>query len=784
MRRAYKIAGVAGVLALVGATIVFGPLVRAKARAAAEERGMEVAIGSVRPGPGRIWLRGISVTLPQVPSVSLELDAVEVRVGPLLDVKSIRVHGGRVQVKGTLQTVRQELDDYRSKRRAATGGAASRRELSVDGIDLTWEDIEEGAEPQHAWGLRYSRDSEGESFDADLVRASYAGVALALSRGSLRLDSERRLSRVGSEGATLELDTARVQPLRRAIATEQEEPAKQPQDGPPAAPTQKKPSAVKEPKPPSLLERRFPLDAGRPGRIVELVQSLARGLELALPAKGEVDLNGVKLRLRHRGERLALGPVRVSVTHDGKLASLNVVPSAEAKQPLRVALKLPLSPGEVELSVAGGPVPLATLGMERGDLGIQNLDEATLELDATLRIAKDGSKLHGFGHGKVAHLNLEQKWLAPKPVRQLEVGFRGRGSMAVDGSRVDVEEGELSLGKVRTEAKGFVRRSAGKNGERLQLVLEGGVPLASCQTMLDSLPEGLAPLLRDMQASGTFTMSGRLELDTDKPADVVTRWDVGNQCRITATPADVSPQRFKSTWTREVRGGDGRLVQIQSGPGTASWTPRSAISKHMDTAVLICEDGHFFGHNGFDEEAIRNSIRENLKAGKFLRGASTISMQLAKNLYLPRDKTLSRKLQEAVLTLLLEQQLTKDEILELYLNVIEYGPGIYGIGPAAAYYFNAAPHQLSLGQSLYLASVLPNPKRHYFGADGRVTPGWMGYLRKLMRIGYKIRRVSEAELGDALLEEVTFKVPYSPRLPSDEEEVPADPFETTPAPAP
>jgi membrane peptidoglycan carboxypeptidase len=162
-----------------------------------------------------------------------------------------------------------------------------------------------------------------------------------------------------------------------------------------------------------------------------------------------------------------------------------------------------------------------------------------------------------------------------------------------------------------------------------------------------------------------------------------------------------------------------------------------------------------------------------VKAGKFVRGASTISMQLAKNLYLSRDKTLSRKLQEAVLTMLLEQELGKDQILELYLNVIEFGPGIYGIGAAAQHYFNASPSQLSLGQSLYLASILPSPTRQYFGAEGQVTPGWMGYLRKLMRIAVKIHRITDEELEDALREQVTFKVPYSPRLPADGEEAPS-----------
>ena len=123
--------------------------------------------------------------------------------------------------------------------------------------------------------------------------------------------------------------------------------------------------------------------------------------------------------------------------------------------------------------------------------------------------------------------------------------------------------------------------------------------------------------------------------------------------------------------------------------------PLSAISKFMEVAVLTTEDGGFHRHHGFDHEAIRNSIRENLRRRKFVRGASTISMQLAKNLYLDRGKNLSRKLQEAVLTMYLEQELTKEQILELYLNVVEFGPLIYGIGPAARYYFDASAPPIS-----------------------------------------------------------------------------------------
>jgi membrane peptidoglycan carboxypeptidase len=190
----------------------------------------------------------------------------------------------------------------------------------------------------------------------------------------------------------------------------------------------------------------------------------------------------------------------------------------------------------------------------------------------------------------------------------------------------------------------------------------------------------------------------------------------------------------------------------------------------MATAIVICEDAGFFRHRGFDARAIENSIKDNLKTGRFLRGASTVSMQLAKNLYLSRDKTVARKLQEAVLTLFLEQELSKEQILEIYFNVIEYGPGLYGIGPAARHYFATTPDQLTLGQSLYLASILPNPRHQHFSSSGEVTEGWMRYLHKLMQIALKIRRVDEQQLEEALAERIVFRTPSTrpSLLPGDE----------------
>ena len=129
-------------------------------------------------------------------------------------------------------------------------------------------------------------------------------------------------------------------------------------------------------------------------------------------------------------------------------------------------------------------------------------------------------------------------------------------------------------------------------------------------------------------------------------------------------------------------------------------------------------------------------------------------MQLAKNLYLDRVKNLSRKLQEAVLTMYLEQELTKEQILELYLNVVEFGPMVYGIGPAARHYFNTSAAELSLGQALYISSILPNPKQQHFAAGGAVTPGWMSYLRKLMEIAHRRQRIDDEELDEGQRETV------------------------------
>lgn len=140
------------------------------------------------------------------------------------------------------------------------------------------------------------------------------------------------------------------------------------------------------------------------------------------------------------------------------------------------------------------------------------------------------------------------------------------------------------------------------------------------------------------------------------------------------------------------------------------WTPYERISRHAKLAVISSEDQKFAFHPGFDFEAIDAAIKAR-ERGKPLRGASTITQQVAKNLFLWPGQSFVRKGLEAYLTLLIELLWPKQRILEIYLNVAEFGPGVYGVGAAAPRFFRTDPANLTQGQSALLAAVLPNPKR-------------------------------------------------------------------------
>jgi monofunctional glycosyltransferase len=150
------------------------------------------------------------------------------------------------------------------------------------------------------------------------------------------------------------------------------------------------------------------------------------------------------------------------------------------------------------------------------------------------------------------------------------------------------------------------------------------------------------------------------------------------------------------------------------------WVPYKRISNHLKRAVIAAEDAKFVDHEGFDWDGLQKAYEKNLKKGKIVAGGSTISQQLAKNLFLSGRRTPWRKLEEALITVMLEKMMSKRRILEIYLNVIEWGNGIFGAEAAARHYYKTSAAGLSAVQAAKLAAMVPNPRYYdkYRGARG------------------------------------------------------------------
>jgi len=194
------------------------------------------------------------------------------------------------------------------------------------------------------------------------------------------------------------------------------------------------------------------------------------------------------------------------------------------------------------------------------------------------------------------------------------------------------------------------------------------------------------------------------------------------------------------------------------------WVPLRAISPYLVKAVLISEDDKFWSHEGFDYEAMQKAIEKDIKAKKFKLGGSTISQQLAKNLYLSPSKNPIRKIREAIITWRIEKALSKRRILELYLNVAEWGDrGIFGIEAASRKYYGKSAAELGPEEAARLASVLPNPRRFNPLGSQRYVVHRANLIYKIMiRRGIVVPEYEEVSEPGESTEEQTVTLPESP----------------------
>ncbi|MBX2996229.1 MAG: monofunctional biosynthetic peptidoglycan transglycosylase [Bdellovibrionaceae bacterium] len=193
-----------------------------------------------------------------------------------------------------------------------------------------------------------------------------------------------------------------------------------------------------------------------------------------------------------------------------------------------------------------------------------------------------------------------------------------------------------------------------------------------------------------------------------------------------------------------------KLYQVKLCPGSSSYVKYSQISQYLVKAVVLTEDSSFWQHNGFDFGELQKSLETNLKKGRYARGGSTITQQLAKNLFLTKEKTMTRKGLEAVITLRLERVLTKKEILERYLNVVQFGKDLYGVKAAAQFYFQKSPSQLDVVESAFLAFLLPSPENYsksFFRKQ--LTPFARARLNQIVERLYEYERINGDEYETA-----------------------------------
>jgi len=381
----------------------------------------------------------------------------------------------------------------------------------------------------------------------------------------------------------------------------------------------------------------------------------------------------------------------------------------------------------------------------------------------------------------VTDLAFQSEGLARAPVGPISFTANGEATWTPARRELSDLSGELVVGEVRVTVGGALAWP--KDAYRVDLRAE--LPRVKCQDALDVVPAGLLDELSEIRMGGSIQAKVDVHVDSADLEATKVDFDFADRCRFTRLPELMSVKRFSQPFTHHVLEPDGKLFEMATGPGTPAWTPIEEISPFMIQAIVSSEDGRFFKHHGFAESQIGPALARNLQARAFKFGASTVTMQLVKNVFLHRDKLLARKGQEALIVWWLERAVDKKWILELYLNVIEYGTSVYGIHQAAQHYFGTLPIHLTPARAAFLATVLPRPKsydKQY--AKGRPDASTKKRVASLLRHMRKRERIDDEALAAGLeeIETLEFYHPDQP-LPSPPEmrgAALAPPFQTGP----
>jgi len=346
---------------------------------------------------------------------------------------------------------------------------------------------------------------------------------------------------------------------------------------------------------------------------------------------------------------------------------------------------------------------------------ISSFDSIRLNIE---NIDKSGGELHIDGFTSIANLKINHAKIARKDVLIKNARFDYRLLLGSDFISVD-SSSTVQFNKVK-----FHPYLAYETEEDTIYKLKVDIPKMKAQDFISSLPEGLFTHFEGMEAEGTFDYHLNFEYNKNKPNDLVFDSNLKKENLKIIKYGEANLNKLNGEFMYRAIINNVLQRPVLVGMANPNFTPLDQISPYLQKCVLTTEDPSFFSHRGFINEAFKQSIIKNIKTKKFSRGASTISMQLIKNVFLTREKTLSRKLEEILLVYILENNriVSKERMLEVYFNIIEWGPNVYGIGEASQFYFQKIPADLTFNECLFLARIIPSPKKfmYQFNDEGNL----------------------------------------------------------------
>jgi hypothetical protein len=398
----------------------------------------------------------------------------------------------------------------------------------------------------------------------------------------------------------------------------------------------------------------------------------------------------------------------------------------------------------IELTVDTHDLSLRPLGIlaARHALGLENTRASLRGWAVVHRPTLRGS----FGiDGGMGGLDILARSVDMVPWRSQAGSLAMQGTVDLATGRIDLTGGNLKVLAASLSLGGWLEVSGPLRGS-LVLSTPRHAPLP-CAALLLGQPTPVQQVLAGMEVDGRLGFKVAVDFDASAWEDMKLDVAVDPVCSVLSEAnvvAALLPVLRQASAPMRIP------TRLPLGTFHPDFVPLSIMPRHLTGAFLTSEDSKFYRHRGFDLDTIRLALAQDLQNGSFQRGASTITQQLAKNLFLSHDRTLARKLEEAVLTWRLQRLLSKERTLELYLNVIELGPGIHGVKQAAHDYFGKDVASLTPLESAHLAALTPNPHalaRRF--RDGNVDEGWQQRLIDLLGMMKRNGRLSAAELAAA-----------------------------------